>query len=345
MAETLGAILMVIVAGLIMGAVAWPVKLMKHFKYEHWAFCAMVTGLVIIPWTVTLLFCPNAIAAYRSVDSSVIIKSNIFSLSWGMANVLGFLCLIRIGFSLTNGILTGVGVSLGVTVPMIFKGSGLFQNAPDLTSKPGLVVMLGVLVMVTGVMLASLSGFRRSKELEENQEKSGSFLLGLTMVILGGILSCGISFSFVYSQGPIKAVMMAEGASDIPATFSVWAIGLLGGALVNILFPAFLITKNKSWKVFLSNKKEVLLSIVIGINFCMSIALMGKGMILLGVLGASVGFGIQQAMQMFGGQGVGFISGEWRGVSKKTLVLICSAILLLILAAIIMSCGNALVRV
>ena len=36
---------------------------------------------------------------------------------------------------------------------------------------------------------------------------------------------------------------------------------------------------------------------------------MGKGMLLLGVLGASVGFGIQQAMQMTGTQLLGFISG------------------------------------
>ena len=343
MTGALGAILIVVVAGLIMGAVAWPVKLMKTFKYEHWAFFAMLTGLVIIPWTVTLIFCPNAIAAYRNVDLSVIIKSNIFSLSWGAANVLGFLCLSRIGFSLTNGLLTGVGVSLGVTVPMIFKGSGLFQYAPDLISKPGLVVILGVLVMVIGVVLASISGFRRAKELKEKQEKSGNFLVGLIMVLSGGILSCGISFSFVYSQGPIKTAMMAEGASDISATFAVWAVGLLGGALVNVLFPAFLMTKNKSWKVLLKSAKEITLALLIGINFCTSIALMGKGMVLLGALGASVGFGIQQAMQMFGGQGVGFISGEWSGVSNKTLILICSAITVLILAAIIMSYGNALV--
>ena len=31
-------------------------------------------------------------------------------------------------------------------------------------------------------------------------------------------------------------------------------------------------------------------------------------------LGASVGFGVQQAMQMLGSQTVGFASGEWRAV-------------------------------
>ena len=31
---------------------------------------------------------------------------------------------------------------------------------------------------------------------------------------------------------------------------------------------------------------------------------------------ASIGFGVQQAMQMLGGQSVGFISGEWRGVPR-----------------------------
>ncbi len=45
---------------------------------------------------------------------------------------------------------------------------------------------------------------------------------------------------------------------------------------------------------------------------------MGKGMLLLGAApGASVGWGIQQAMQMAGTQMLGFASGEWRGVRDR----------------------------
>lgn len=162
------------------------------------------------------------------------------------------------------------------------------------------------------------------------------------MVILGGILSCGISFAFVYSQGPIVEAMKAQGAGDIPANFAVWAVGLCAGGLVNVLYPAWLMTKNKSWKALSTSWKELCLSIVMGLSAILSLALMGKGMLMLGALGASVGFGIQQAMQMIGGQAVGFISGEWKGIHGTPRMQIYVAIALLILAAIIMAFGNTL---
>jgi hypothetical protein len=75
-----------------------------------------------------------------------------------------------------------------------------------------------------------------------------------------------------------------------------------------------------------------------------SIVLMGSGMLLVGALGASVGFGIQQASQMLGNQGLGFISGEWKGVLGKPRQQMYMAIGVLIVAALIMAYGNTLAK-
>ena len=83
----------------------------------------------------------------------------------------------------------------------------------------------------------------------------------------------------------------------------------------------------------------------IGINFILGVALMGKGMLLLGPLGASVGFGVQQAMQMLGGQTVGFASGEWHGITGMPRHQMYLAIAVLIAAALVMAYGNTLTKV
>ncbi len=122
-------------------------------------------------------------------------------------------------------------------------------------------------------------------------------------------------------------------------------MGLLGGAFVNILYPAYLMTKNRSWKILVGSWREAVLAALIGLNFCGAVALMGKGMLLLGALGASVSFGIQQSMQMLGNQGVGFISGEWRdvhGVPRKQMLI---AIVILLGAAVLMAYSKTLVKV
>jgi TRAP-type C4-dicarboxylate transport system permease small subunit len=67
-------------------------------------------------------------------------------------------------------------------------------------------------------------------------------------------------------------------------------------------------------------------------------------MVWLGSLGASVGFGIQQAMQIIGGQGVGFISGEWHGVHGKPRNRMYLALVLLMVAAAIMAYGNYITK-
>jgi hypothetical protein len=326
---TLWGAMIVVLAGLVQGSGAWPMKLMRKFKFEHWWFVSMLVGLVLAPWAITLLLCPHAWDAYRHIDSSTLVKANLFALSWGVANILCGLCFVRIGIALTGGILTGLGVSVGVTLPMIVKGSGLFSEAPNLNSAAG----------------TAMAGFGRDRALrKDEQRRSGSFLGGLIMVVVAGALSAGISFAFVYSQGPIVSAMKAEGAGEIPANFAVWAIGLLGGALINVTYPAYLMTKNSSWNVLLESWKELGLAVVMGFNFILGVALMGKGMLFLGPLGASVGFGVQQATQMLGSQGVGFASGEWRGIEGRPRHEMYLAIAILIAAALVMAYGNTLTK-
>lgn len=333
--------LMVALAGLSMGSGAWTLKALRKYGFEHWLFVGMLIGVGLLPWAVTLLFCPGAWAALSSVPLSALLKANLFALGWGVANVLCTLCFVRIGVALTGGILGGLGLSLGVTVPMLFKGSGLFAQAPDLTSPAGLVVLAGVSVMLAGVVLISLAGFGRDRALRHSQLTSGNFATGLIMVIVAGILSTGPNFAFAYSQGPIVSAMRERGAGEAAATFAVWAVGMLGGVLVNLAFSGYLLTRNRSWKLLVRVPREMIFPAIMGVQFCAAIALLGNGNLVLGALGASVGWGIYQALQILGNQAVGFLSGEWKGVPAGPRRQMYSGIALLLLAALLMAYGNS----
>jgi len=56
------------------------------------------------------------------------------------------------------------------------------------------------------------AGFGRDKALK-NSKFGLEASWGVIMTIIAGILSCGISFAFVYSQGPILTAMKANGAA------------------------------------------------------------------------------------------------------------------------------------
>jgi len=324
------------------GALSWPMKLMKKYRFEHCWFPGMLFGLFILPWAVTLIFCPNAIGAYRSLDPALILKSNLFSLAWGIGNVLLGISLVRIGASLSFAILSGVGIPLGVIVPMIFKGSGQFEDAADLNSPAGYTILVATGLMLVGVVLVALAGFGRDKMLDKKAETSGGFLGGLIMCVVSGFCSVGPSFAFVYSQGPIREAMLQRGAPQWPASVSVWALGMFLGALVNLIYPAILMTKKRSWHVIRESPKEYGLSLIVGLNLFLAFSLWFQGALLLGPLGASVGFGIYFALQILAAQGLGLISGEWRGVHGKPAMQMCTAVAILVLAAGIMAYASTL---
>ncbi len=331
-------ILVAALGGTSAGALGWPMKLQKKFKFEHCWFPGMIFGLFFLPWVITLLFCPNAIEAYRSVNISYIIKSNLFSLAWGIGNVLMGLSLVRIGASLTFAILSGIGIPLGVIIPMVMKGTGLFQDAPNLNSPAGYAILAATGFMLIGVMFVAFAGFGRDKMLDKSDVKSGSggFSGGLIMCVISGFCSVGPSFAFIYSQEPIIKAMTERGAPDWPAAISVWAMGMIFGGLVNVVYPAYLMSKNRSWKVLTESKKEIGLSLIVGMNLFLAFGLMFQGMLMLGPLGASVGFGIYFVMQIIGAQALGLISGEWRGVKGKPISQMLTAIGLLLVGACIM---------
>jgi hypothetical protein len=333
-------ILSVILAGLISGSGAWPMKLMRRYQFEHWWFVGMLSGLIVFPWVVTIGFCPNLLAALKSISWEPLWKANVWATGWGMANVLCGLCYVRMGMALTTAILGGVGICLGVTIPLVFRGSGVFQDAPSILSTAGFIIGAGVVVALLAVVLAGLAGDGREQVRGRSYAGSGNFFVSLIMVLLAGVLSCGYTFSFVYSQGPIISALRSQGAGDLAAAFAVWALALAGGALVSVGYAGWRLTTNKSWGVLLGSPKEFCLSLVIGLHIAVSIAFLGSGMLLMGALGGSVGTGLQQIAWMLGGQGVGFISGEWRGVNGRPKIKIVMAMTLLIFAALLMACGN-----
>ena len=154
-------LLLVAVAGLVIGSGAWPIKVMKRFEFEQWWFVGMLLGLIVIPWASTLLHWKDAAAAYATVPVWTLVKSNLFGIGWGVANVLCGICFVRIGVGLTGAIVTGLGLAVGVTLPMVLKGSGQFHNAPDLLSRAGTTILAGVVVMLAGVALVTAAGIGR----------------------------------------------------------------------------------------------------------------------------------------------------------------------------------------
>ena len=245
------------------------------------SFIGMLAMLPGAPWTVTLIACLHA-GRIPIRGNRRLAQVESLLVEWGSATSVYLLRFARIGISLANGILAGVSVSLGAVIPMVFKGTGVFNDAPEVFSPAGWVILCGIAVMLCGAALVSIAGLGRERVRTQQRQKSAGFRVGLLMAILAAVLASGFSLPFVYSQGPIVAAMKARGAGDIPANVAVWAAGLFAGALLNVIYPAYLMTKHRSWHVLWENPREIALAVTFGLSFFTGTALMGKGMLLWG---------------------------------------------------------------
>jgi len=321
-----------------MGSAAWTFKSLKKLPMECWLFLGVFIMFIAIPWTTVLLKYPHPIDAIKAVGWKTILLANIFSFGWGIANVLCAVGFMRIGVALTNGILGGFGIAVGVTIPMVFKGSGLFNKAPGLASEAGAIVLSGVALMIVGVILASYAGHLRDRN---HNNKPNEFLTSIALVVLGGILSSGPVFVNAYSQEAVNNAFLAQRAGNINASLAVWALGMFAGALVNLVYCSYLMAKNRTWNRLFSCGKELGLPVSSSLQGILGFIMLSIGSAKIGALGASVGWGIYQAMQILGGQSIGFLWGEWKGSDAKPRRVMVAAIGLLIFASAVLALGNS----
>jgi hypothetical protein len=425
--------LAVAVSGFLVGAGNWPYKLMRTYQFEHWMLLSTFIGAIAVPWTVILLGCPNVFACLGNIPTADLVKSNLFSIAWGTSVVLSCLCYVRIGIGLTIALLVGLGIPVGTLTTLVFKGSGLFQDAPALGSKAGLTILASVVMMIAGVVLAALAGFGRERQqkgdcpdfrVNENgtvpfaagtQRKiapaTGGFAGGLLMMVISGLLVGSMNFAFVYSHDSIlgnlsvirpgdsisvavtadnvkqingvypvdadgavalpqlgrlrleggsawhaarqierryasaqavKSVRANVGTGSIPAVFAATMIPLFCGTVVACGYAVFLLFRNRSWPVFVQDRCDTMLAIIMGLTGALSFLLWGKGTLMLGAVGASIGWGISQATKVVGSAGLGYFSGEWRGVRGTPRYQMWLAVAILIVASVIMAYGKAL---
>lgn len=342
-------LLLVTLAGLGTGTIAWPIKLVRNFHFELFLFAYMFTGVILIPWLVMMFGVAHPWQLINSVGYNSLLISNLFSVSWGIANVIYLICVVRIGAALTGAVLSALGMCVGVLLPMIVKGSGLFQQAPHVFSSAGVVVLSGLVVLIIGVVLVSIAGFKRENRLKSQdasvqlRQASGNFLQGLLLVIIAGLLSSGISLTFVYSQDAVMQAVALQGGNEVIANFSVWALAMFGGGLINIGYAVYLMMKRNTGRIIFKQRHELIFGSIIGLQFILSIVALGKGMVLLGSLGASVGFAIQQSMQIIGNQIVGFVGGEWRGVRGRPLIIMLVALTVILIAVVILAVSRNMI--
>jgi len=327
---------LVVLAGLLNGSFAAPMKRMPAWRWENSWLIFAVTGLIIFPWIITLATVPQVGAVYSGASAAILWKVVLFGIAWGVGSTLFGLGIARVGMALGFAIILGITASFGSLFPLAVL------HPEELHSNRGEYLMMGTAVMIMGLFSLALAGKQRERDAGVGGAQRSGFAVGLVICVLSGIFSSMLNFSFVFGD-EIRIRALAAGASSSMAANPIWSLTVTGGFLSNLVCCVYLLSKNKTWAVYREGNPSTywLLSGLTGLLWYGGVVAYGMGAASLGKLGGIVGWPVFMTLDIIAGIFWGAVTGEWKEAGKRALAYCWTGVGILILAIVVISIGNA----
>lgn len=326
-------LIIVLIASVFQGTFGLGMKYFKPLPWEAWWLVHATVAMLLIPLVWASFVVPDLWSVITSADPGTIFSSMLFGFLWGIGGIMFGVSVTYVGVSLTYGIVMGLAALMGALVPLL--------RVPDVTSLPSFVpVILGIAIMPIGVAIVAYAGIRRdSIHAASGKEVSGmqqgkAFKLGLAIAVTSGILSSLINIGFANAQ-PIAKMAAEAGALTRNSSLAAWVVVLAGAYLMNFLYSAVLLTKNKNWGSFSQAGigKAIKWAVVAGLLWFGALGVYGQGSALMGDLGPVIGWPMLLGLSLVVSNFIAYKVGEWAGASSAMKIMMCG------LAVIIVACG------
>lgn len=337
----------ILVASAFLGTFALPAKYVKNYAWENTWGAFFLFAMLVVPISFAMVTVNGLWQTYAEVSGGVIFGVIALGFVWGCGFCLWGHGLARLGLSLGYALTMGTMALCGSMLPF-FLG-----HAHHAATLGGMIVILGILVCIVGVAINGVAGLKREKGFQDAalaalaEHDNRSTLAGVIICVLAGLFSSGLNIGFHIGNniGGIEAISIEE--FDNPAwlgALATWTLIFLGGLISSFGFAVIQLFRNNTWKNFLNPEtgRNLFLTLLMAVGHTACLVLYGIGGLMVGALGTSVGFAIFQSGSVLIGNGLGFMTGEWRsatGDSKKWLAMGLSV---LIAGIVIVSIGNIL---
>jgi len=324
----------VVVAGLLNGSFAVPLKTTRAWKFHHIWMIFSLLAMAIIPWLGVLVVVPRWNEILGAVPGRGWAGLVSLGLVWGVASLLYGVAVDLLGIALGFAIQLGLSIVLGALLPLIWA------RALSLRTTGDWLYMAGLAGMVVGIVLCARAGGAKSTA---PGASGAQFRKGLIIAILGGIGAPLLNFGIQYGISLLRA------ARQIPteATFSVntyvaWAVFLSGAAVTQAGYCLYRIVKENRLGVFSSEGTghDATLVTVMSVVWAASVCVYGMSAVSLGRLGVSFGWPIFIGFIVLTSNAWGVFLGEWKGASKAAFYRMLAGSAVLMAAAFLIGQGN-----
>lgn len=324
----------VVIAGLLNGSFAVPIKTARTWKFNHiWAVHS-VLAMVILPWMVAMVTVPHWASILASAPLHGWLTLVALGLLFGVGSLLYGVAVDLLGIALGFAIQLGLSVVLGSLELRMMSGAFSIRTANDA------LYLGGLATMVVGVILCAQAGGAKSAT---SGASGKQFRKGLLIAIVAGILAptlgLGIEFGtkLISSRGSTPS-----GAGFRAETYLAWAVFLSVSAVVQAGYCLYRVAREQAAKVFRAPGAglDALEVMAMSSLWVSSVFVYGRSSAALGPLGGSLGWPIFIAFIILTSNAWGVALGEWKNAAPAAFrrMLVGSAVL--VAAAFLIGQGN-----
>jgi len=329
----------IFLSGSAYGVFAIPLKYSRRWRWENTWLLFSLFSLVILPWILAIGFVPQLPALFSDTPSRFLLLPLGFGFILGFAQVAYGLGIVSVGISIAVSVVSGVSCVTGALVPL------LVLQPSDLLRPKGILLLVSMPILLAGVALYGMAGRRRENEQSGLASEAHAYprglRSGLAICIFTGIFGSSINLGFAFS-GEFIRKSLELGGNSTTSTFAVWTLVFGASFIPNLAYCSFLLFRNRGWSRFLAQgwTKEAALAIGMAVLSLGAFIGYGRGAIVMGRYGTSVGWALFVAATVVASNLAGLIMGEWEGTSQHTRRLLFAAVAVLLATVAILDLGG-----
>ncbi len=315
-----------------------PINKIKKWSWESYWLVQGVFAWLVFPIAGALLAVPQGhglIELYAAYPKESMLTM-LFGVLWGVGGLTFGLSMrylgVALGQSIALGTCAGLGTVMGPVLLNIF-----FPELNALESLTGAVI-IGVIATLAGIAIIGVAGGMKSASLSEEEKKEAvkdfNFPKGLAIALLAGFMSgcfnVGLEFGKDINFGELTQPMFRT----LPATLLV----TIGGFITNAAYCLFQNRKNGTFSDYRNGKlwrANILLCALAGLLWYSQFfgLSLGRSFFVSGSAMDTLAFCILMALNVTFSNVWGIILKEWKGCSRKTVMVLLAGIAVLIVSS------------
>ena len=308
-----------------------PINKIKQWSWESYWLVQGVFAWLVFPILGAMLAVPegSSLTELYLAHPKESLLTALFGVLWGVGGLTFGLSMRYLGVALGQSIALGTCAGLGtILTPLLLGRPG------DLTAS----VVIGVGVTLLGIAVIGVAGHMKSQSLSEEEKRAAvkdfNFTKGIAVALLAGFMSAcfniGLGFGEVLNFGDATADIY----KTLPATFMV----TLGGFMTNAIYCLYQNAHNKTFadygksSLWANNLLFCALAGVLWYSQFFGLSL-GKGFLTDSPSLLTFSWCILMALNVVFSNVWGIILKEWKGCSRKTIVVLLAGITILIISS------------